>query len=370
VTRQAPAVTYLGFANARLPDTDYRIAYSKRSAVSEVYLALPGKPAALPEDRFIQLNVGEGLSLATLRGLIGVPRALKATRADVAHFYATQLALLGPPLARLVRAKSIITVTGLGRSFSGTGLRGRALRAAYLSTFRISAALSSAVLFQNPEDLKVLSRYASVKARAKFTLIGSAIDETYFDGRRQTDEALLPKCVMIGRVHPSKGVEDFIQIARRLEGRARFVLVGPASAGAIESLASVRSAVDAGYLDYLGELADWQVRELLATCDVLVMPSRGEGIPRVVLEASLSGVATVGYDIAGCKETMPEDSLVPSFDLAALQDRVARVLDSDDERKGLVAGGQEIVVKRFSVEQYVARLDSVVQDAMGARRNG
>lgn len=362
-------VTYVGFANARLPDTDYRIAYSKRSLVSDVYLALPGKPEALPVERFVQLNVGEGLGIATLRGLIGVPRALRATRADVAHFYSTQLALLGPPLARLVRARSIITVTGLGRSFSGTGLRGRALRAAYLSAFRLAAALSVAVLFQNSEDLEVLSRHASVKARAKFHLIGSAIDDTYFDARRQTDEALLPKCAMIGRVHPSKGVEDFIQISRRLAGRARFVLAGPASAGAIESLASVRSAVNAGYLEYLGELADWQVRELLATCDVLVMPSRGEGIPRVVLEASLSGVAVVGYDIAGCKATMPEDSLAPSFDLAALQDRVARVLESEEERKSLIAEAQEIVGKRFSVEQYVARLDSVVRDAMEARCN-
>ncbi|WP_156252042.1 glycosyltransferase [Pseudactinotalea terrae] len=363
MTGQAQRARYVGFANAKLPDSDYRVSFARDSLVSDVLLALPERPHALPAEKYVPLPIGEGLRPTTLVALLRVPSILRRSRADIAHFFATQLALAGPPLARLAGTRAIMTITGLGRTFSRPGWLGALLRAIYMACFRLAAACSERVLFQTEADMRELATRVPAHVARHFELVGSAIDGTLFELEVVKPEGR-PICIMVARVHPSKGISDFLAVADALAGLADFTLVGPPSAGADGLLAAVNEAADAGKIDYLGTLHDWEVRKLLARAAVLVLPSRGEGIPRVVLEASLSDVATIAYDIAGCRATLPPQALAPAFELDGLQALVERALSDLRFRRDLARDSRAVAVDVYSAQGYADKMDSIIAQVL------
>lgn len=350
---------YMAFANARLPRTDYRLAYGRLSSVASAYYALPEKPVDVAEAKFVEFDVGEGLRVGTFVQLCRIPRIIRSHGIEVAHFFATQLSLFGPLFATLGGARSIVTITGLGRSFSEPGWRGLLLRKLYSVLLRLSARLCDAVLFQNEDDMRQLDVLVSRKDRYKLRLIGSGIDSSFFGSRRES-EMELPVCAMISRVHESKGVDDFIAIADRLRGTAAFVLIGPVSRGSQSLLGRVQEAEKDGILEFRGKVDDAEVRRVLAGCAVVVLPSRGEGLPRIALEASLAGAAVVAYDVPGCREAVPRRGLVAPYDVDALRILTESLLNSREDCDQAAAAGRALIEERFSVDRYVTRLDAVI----------
>jgi glycosyltransferase involved in cell wall biosynthesis len=107
-------------------------------------------------------------------------------------------------------------------------------------------------------------------------------------------------------------------------------------------------AGDGDLLDSLVELSrelgvDQQVRflglrddvpDLMAAADCLVMSSRYEGTPNVVLEALALDLPVISTDVGACAEllTRPEDTIVPPDDDAALAEALRRVVRRDPTR--------------------------------------
>lgn len=81
-----------------------------------------------------------------------------------------------------------------------------------------------------------------------------------------------------------------------------------------------------GRLELLGHRDD--VGDLLAAADVVVVPSRREGLPGVIVEAMALGTPVVASDLPGCREALGDDLgvLVAPGDPAALADALDRVL--------------------------------------------
>ena len=64
----------------------------------------------------------------------------------------------------------------------------------------------------------------------------------------------------------------------------------------------------------------------LDRADLFVLPSRQEGLPRVVIEAMARGLPCVGSRVGGIPELIGPDELVPPDDPAALAGKIAEVL--------------------------------------------
>jgi len=150
-----------------------------------------------------------------------------------------------------------------------------------------------------------------------------------------------------------KGVGDFVEASRRLrqEGhQARFALVGAPDPGNPSSISTlqIRRWAQSGVVEWWGHSDD--MPHVLGQCHIVVLPSRGEGVPTVLLEAAASGRPVVASDIAGCREVLrPGETglLVPPGNPLALAQAIASLLGSPDERARMGRLGRDFMKASF-----------------------
>ena len=110
--------------------------------------------------------------------------------------------------------------------------------------------------------------------------------------------------VSVGRLHAQKGIDWMLQVAPRiLSGLPShdLLLVGDGpERGALQDLAASLGVADRVHF------AGWRpdVPEILAASALLVLPSRWEGMPNVVLEAMATGLPVVCTQAAGVEELL------------------------------------------------------------------
>ena len=63
------------------------------------------------------------------------------------------------------------------------------------------------------------------------------------------------------------------------------------------------------YLVNLGQIANKDIDKYYKVADLFIMPSRGEGFPRVLLEAMACGCPTLAFDVGGVKNILSADTL-------------------------------------------------------------
>ncbi len=356
--------------NKALPDNDYRRAFPALSrAAAEVVFGLPERPPTLEPDRFVCLGFGEGVSRADILDFLDLYRLLRRERGnlDVVHFYSTKLVLLGPLIASMARVPSIVTINGFGRVWNSDAAHHRAMRPLYLMLTRLSARLSRAVLFQNHGDQQFLAAKLPQHAGA-FRYVGSGIAGAPFTGK----DFDAPRLVVthVARLLPSKGIEDYLEIAAALAGGPfDFRLIGPPSRGQAGTLRAVRAADARGVVRYLGELSPGDTERELRDAHILLFTSHGEGMSRVMLEAGFAGACPVAFDIAANRDLVAADRgfLVRRGDMESAADILRRLAADRALLKQNAAAYQRHVVAEFSAESFSARLDDVLSEVRAAK---
>lgn len=95
--------------------------------------------------------------------------------------------------------------------------------------------------------------------------------------------------------------------------------------------------------------------QALAAADVVVLPSRTEGMPGVLIEAGLSGVPAVASDVGGVSQIVRDGEtgvLVAPGDVVALAAGLRRALA---ERQALGAAARRHCLAEFEIEPVAAR---------------
>jgi glycosyltransferase involved in cell wall biosynthesis len=279
---------------------------------------------------------------------------------DAVHYYSTLLVLFGPILTYLVGIPAVVTLTGFGRAVTNPQFQYRLLRPIYFVFLWISIRLSDRMLFQNHADQKMIARRFP-RLEHKLTYVGSAVvssvvNQKNFDG--DTSRVLL-----VARLLPDKGIDDFIEIATRLrQEEFEFVLVGPSSVGYDELLDRVKVAHQRGIIRYLGELDTVATEKQFHQAHIFYFPSYyGEGMPRVMLEAGFAKACPIAYDISANLDLVQEDRgfLVPTGDIDQVE-RNLKELNRDKKKiECHAAAYQKHILENFRIESYAHRLDEV-----------
>ncbi len=144
--------------------------------------------------------------------------------------------------------------------------------------------------------------------------------------------------VFVGRLDMQKGVDQLLQNAPRLLSRLPdhdLLLFGEGPLDA--ALGNVIAALNpSGRVHLCGWTDD--VNTTLALADVVVVPSRWEGMPNVVLEAMAAGRAVVAFDVEGVGEALGDgacEQAVAPQDWDAFIERTMQLATDEPLRRQL-----------------------------------
>jgi glycosyltransferase involved in cell wall biosynthesis len=131
-----------------------------------------------------------------------------------------------------------------------------------------------------------------------------------------------------------------------------------------EDRAAIEKQVDALGLTGRVELAGFRPDPApdLRAADVVIVPSRYDGMALVLLEAMACGAAVVATRVAGSSALEGSGVLVPVEDSLALAQAVDVLLADPDRRKELGLAARRRAVERYSLEQSLDAILALWQD--------
>lgn len=93
----------------------------------------------------------------------------------------------------------------------------------------------------------------------------------------------------------------------------------------LKSLASKLRIED--IIDFSGYLSQDEMRKRMIDSDIAVLPTRAEGLPRVVIEAMALGLPCITSPVSGNPELISEDLLVNYWDIEKMANKVEELMD-------------------------------------------
>lgn len=174
----------------------------------------------------------------------------------------------------------------------------------------------------------------------------------------------------VGSLDRRKGVDVFLDVARdvaRFQAGTpvHFVWVG----GRPDLLPEVRKAVKNSalrdFVHFVGPKSD--VRPYYRACDLLLLPSREDPFPLVMMEAGLFEKPTVCFaGSGGAPEFVAEDAgvIVPRFDASEMARSVASLLADEIARRRLGSNAKQKVLARHSLEKTGQRIAATLRKSL------
>lgn len=182
-------------------------------------------------------------------------------------------------------------------------------------------------------------------------------------GQRQADRLLF-----VGRLNEQKGIETLLHAVSRLTSPIHLDVVGDGEdRDALQELARALGIADR--VHWHGALPQPKLVEFYRGAAALVVPSVGEGLGLVAVEAQLCETPVIAFDSGGLPDIVQHDRtgiLVPTIDAAALAAAITSLLDRPDRGAALGAAGRLHALATFAPESVAKRYADVYQSAIAS----
>jgi glycosyltransferase involved in cell wall biosynthesis len=285
--------------------------------------------------------------------LLSLTRVYRRMKPNVLHGHGSKggafaRTIVSPALDREV----IRAYTPHGGSFNYNP--GTMAHRVFMTAERMFAKRTDLFLF---ESEYVASRFRSFVGETDklVSIVHNGISESEFEPVERASDAF--DLLYIGELRAAKGIEtllDAVALIRRQGGQRLTLLVvgsGPSEA-ALHAYARA-----AGIWDSVAFVPAQPIRQALARGRLMIIPSRAESLPYVILEAAAAAQPMVSTNVGGIREIFGPmaDQLIPPDDPALLAERItAKLAQSDAERADEAARLSGFVHAGFSMDQMVA----------------
>lgn len=293
--------------------------------------------------------------ISDLKDLYKLARLALKVKPEIVHSFNPKPSFFSYFISLIAGTKFFVGVTGLGNTFINDTWVTKTVR----SIMPLFYNRANCVFFQNDDDLDYFKRnILSPKVKTKkFTSPGVDIDR--FQLKEESVNQSEPlRVLLVARLLWQKGVDDFIEAAKYLHqtgdnSRFKFTLVGPRDEQHPDRLEDKDFEL---FHKYDIEWLEWtsSIEDVYKENDVLLFMSHREGGPRAILEASASGLPTVGANATGVRTLISHEEtgyIVEQHDIEAI---VRHLKEYDEDRSLLRQHGvnaRKVIAERFSLEK-------------------
>jgi galacturonosyltransferase len=295
----------------------------------------------------------------------------KKYRPDVVLTYTAKPNVYASIAARQLGIPYINNVTGLGSVLNKKGL----MKAFIMWLFKLAYRGAACVMFQNSTNMQLALDAKMIKGDYKL-IPGSGVDTDRYPlqpyphgGNGVEGEKIVFN--YIGRILHDKGVDDYIEAAKRIKKKfpnVEFNMLGFIEPTENHYEKELKELGKQDVIKYRGSQKD--VRPFIARAHAIIHPSTyGEGMSNVLLENASSGRFIITTDNPGCQETVINEKtgfIYHGGNVDDLVDKVERFLVMDNEnRKSMGQAGRQYVVENFSrsivVESYKEKIKGLLK---------
>ena len=175
--------------------------------------------------------------------------------------------------------------------------------------------------------------------------------------------------LFVGRLTEQKGIVEFMtrvapDLLKRLPDH-HLVLMGDG-----EQAAQLRSLVERAELAARVHLVGWQPQAAgwMRAAELLVLPTRYEGMPNVILEAMAVGKPVVSFNVDGVREllgaaTESAAQIVSPLDWSALADAIVALANDRDLQLRCGQANVARVQQHFQLADQLARYEQLYQSS-------
>lgn len=282
-----------------------------------------------------------------------------SSAADVVHGHGAK----GGAYARLTRGPAIRVYTPHGGSLHYS--RGSPLGLLYLSLERLLMPRTELFLFESAYGRDVFrERIGDPGERAR--VVHNGVADAEF--APVTPDADATDLIFVGELRLLKGIDILMEAVALLSARGQSLSLSIVGDGPDASTLRARAeALGLGSrARFLGILP---ARTAFTQGKVLVVPSRAESLPYIVLEAAAAGMPMITTAVGGIPEIFGPDAgaLVAPANVAALADAIFTALSQEELARDLTRRLQARVRTGFSVEAMTDQVLAGYADALAAR---
>jgi glycosyltransferase involved in cell wall biosynthesis len=297
---------------------------------------------------------------------LGLGRRVAALRPDVLHGHGAK----GGAYARIIGSALRLAGQRPARIYSPHGgsmhmdprtAKGRLV----FGTERLLERLSDAIVFVSAFELATYTAKVGAPS-VPHRLIYNGVAPREFEPVAPAPDAA--DLLFIGELRHLKGVDvaiDAIDRHRRDQRLVRLVIVGDGP-----DAARFRARVEElGLSDRISFRPPMPIRAALALARAVVLPSRAESLPYVVLETIAAGVPILATRVGGIAEVFGAgaDALLPPADVAALADAIGRLLDAPDAARHDATALRDAIAGRFSIATMASANEALYHEILTRR---
>ncbi len=205
----------------------------------------------------------------------------------------------------------------------------------------------------------------------KIRICPTPIQTFLFDKDPQPiDKHFRQRLLFVGRFEPQKGLFVLLEAMRFMVSKGKKPCLQLVGAGPLLSKLEKKAQdlkID-DLVEFVGFVPPNSLSSFYQQCDVFVLPSFYEGIPKVLIEAAFCGAPIVTTNVCGNPEAViPEKTalLVPPNDPQALAAAINELLENPERAKIMGIKGREFALEHFNIEEMRDAIATLWYEAAG-----
>ncbi len=205
----------------------------------------------------------------------------------------------------------------------------------------------------------ILVEKAKIKS-SKIRTIPNAVDPGYIKDSKKYTDKIPNSFLFVGRLSYNKGVDLLIKVFNKNRDTKLFIIGSGPEKNSLEKLAMNPN------ITFLGRASEKDLIDWYNKVECFILPSLGEGMPSVILEAMASRLPIIASDI-GAVSTMVNSNngyLINPGSISALETAIHGFVNkSKDEKKKMGEESYKLADSKFSWEQIAKETYRVLEYA-------